>query len=84
MPERLLPTDVAVGDWIEARIEGAVHFTGQVTDTQSSMALFWAVSTAGERRIIEFVSFEVRRLASCPEGANLSNRTTSHLEPAGA
>ena len=54
--------EVGRGAEIEARVKGAKHFEGLVIETHPKMRLFWAVSSVGVRRLIEFDEYEVYRL----------------------
>lgn len=49
------------GDWIHARQGETDQFEGMVTETHPGLALFWAVSETGVRRLIDFEDWTVRR-----------------------
>ncbi|GAB4100687.1 hypothetical protein GCM10028789_28520 [Sinomonas halotolerans] len=61
--------ELEVGATVEARAGRAVHFSGTVAETMPGMELFWAVSPAGERRILEFAECQIYLLGSGPEAA---------------
>ncbi|MCA4132593.1 hypothetical protein [Arthrobacter sp. M4] len=54
-------------DRIEARFDQSIHFIGIVEELMPEMNLFWAVSDYGERRIVEFDEYSVRRLSERAE-----------------
>ncbi|BCW44886.1 hypothetical protein [Arthrobacter sp. StoSoilB5] len=62
------------GDRIEACRAGTVHFSGRVTELMPQFDLFWATDHHGERRIVEFQEYRVRRIDTSEAGEQLGER----------